>query len=383
MSEQPPQPYSPYAVGPTEAATRPLWFVVGAVLHGARPRDRPRVILNAVRSATVEDGVITANGQRGWWSSPRTARPGCCSCSPAHAPPDCDLVDGTGQPLLKRADRRTTSPSPRAARSGAAFGQIDSSGDGAITITCRPVTDDVAQVRVGPAGGHRLARRQRAGRAGRCWLLVRRLGRSSILLVTTILWVRPQAGSTLAGPDRVRRRRCPAARPAPARAARSRSCERVAAEDHEVGRGALGEGAGQAQPLAGPPGRGTERVRGREARRRPARAPRRRSRRAAAPRRRRCRRRSRTPGVVRRHDRLAAAGVQVAHVRGVRRELGRRRRRRSPGSCRAARRSAPARSAAPTIASIRSVRQPGAVLDAVDAGRRSGPAAPPRRSSAR
>lgn len=185
MSQQPPQPYSPYDVSSPKPRPRPLWFVVGAVLMVLGLVIGVAVILHAVGNATVEDGVITANGDAAGVVSP-AHRTRMLFVQSGHSAPDCDLVDGSGQRLLKRAivDRITLTTG---SQDWLAFAQIDSSGDGAITITCRPVTNDVAQVRIGQPvdtaslGGSVLA--------GLGVLVLLGGGGFLVLLVTTILWV--------------------------------------------------------------------------------------------------------------------------------------------------------------------------------------------------
>lgn len=184
MTEQPPQPYTPYAVSAPKPRPKPLWFVVGAVLLVLGIVIGVVVIVIAVRNATLEDGVITANGQAAAVESPANEKR-MLFVQSGHAPPNCSLVDGSGQALLKRAivDNITVTTGGQEWR---AFAQIDSSGDGAITITCAPVTGDVAQVRVGqPVDAASLGGTVLAGLG----VLVL-LGGSGflVLLVTSILW---------------------------------------------------------------------------------------------------------------------------------------------------------------------------------------------------
>src|SRR6187431_2479880 len=146
MSE-PPQPYTPYAASAPKPRPDALWFVLGAVLMLLGLVIGMVVIMTAFRAATAEDGVITANGQAAAIASPAN-RSRMLFVQAGHAPPDCDIVDGSGQALLKRTIVETITVTT-GGQEWRAFTQIDSSGDGAITITCRPVTNDVAQVRVG------------------------------------------------------------------------------------------------------------------------------------------------------------------------------------------------------------------------------------------
>ena len=184
MSE-PPQPYTPYAASAPKPRPGALWFVLGAVLMLLGIVIGMVVITTAVRAATAEDGVITANGQAAALASPAN-RSRMLFVQSGHAPPDCDLVDGSGQALLKRTivDTITVTTGGQDWR---AFAQIDSSGDGAITIVCRPVTNDVAQVRVGqPVDTASLEGTVLAGVG-----VILALGGAGflVLLVTTILWL--------------------------------------------------------------------------------------------------------------------------------------------------------------------------------------------------
>jgi hypothetical protein len=184
MTEQQPQPFTPYAAGAPQPRPNALWFVVGAVLMVLGIVIGVVVIVVAVRNATVEDGVITANGQAAAVASPANQKR-MLFVESGHTPPNCSLVDGSGQALLKRAilDDVTVTTHGQEWR---AFAQIDSSGDGALTITCAPVTGDVAQVRVGQPvdvaslGGTVLAGVGALGLLGGSGFVV--------LLVTSILW---------------------------------------------------------------------------------------------------------------------------------------------------------------------------------------------------
>ncbi len=183
MSEPQQQPYTPYAASAPKRRPGALWFVLGAVmmLLGL-------VIGTAFRAATAEDGVITANGQAAAIASPAN-RSRMLFVQAGHAPPDCDLVDGSGQALLKRTIVETITVTT-GGQEWRAFTQIDSSGDGAITITCRPVTNDVAQVRVGqPVDPASLGGAVLAGAGA---ILVLGSAGFVVLLVTTILWVTRQ-----------------------------------------------------------------------------------------------------------------------------------------------------------------------------------------------
>jgi len=183
MSE-PPQPYAPYAASGPKLRPSALWFGLGAVMMLLGIVFGMLVISTAVGAATAEDGVISANGQAAAIASPAN-RSRMLFVQSGHTPPDCDLVDGHGLALLKRTIVDTIILTT-GGQEWRAFTQIDSSGDGAITITCRPVTNDVAQVRVGqpvdPAslGGAVLA--------GTGTILVLGGAGFVVLLVTTILW---------------------------------------------------------------------------------------------------------------------------------------------------------------------------------------------------
>lgn len=185
MSEPPQQPYSPYAASAPKRRPRALWFVLGAVLMLLGLVIGLVVIMTAFRAATTEDGVITANGQAAAIASPAN-RSRILFVQAGHAPPDCDIVDGSGQALLKRTIVETITVTTDG-QEWRAFTQIDSSGDGAITITCRPVTNDVAQVRVGqPVDPASLGGAVLAGAAA---ILVLDGAGFVVLLVTTILWI--------------------------------------------------------------------------------------------------------------------------------------------------------------------------------------------------
>ena len=185
MSEPPPQPYSPYAASAPKRRPRALWFALGAVMMLLGLVIGMVVIMTALRAATVEDGVITANGQAAAIASPAN-RSRMLFVQSGHTPPDCDLVDGSGEALLKRTIVETITITT-GGQEWRAFTQIDSSGDGAITITCRPVTNDVAQVRVGqPVDTASLGGAVLAGAGA-----ILALGGAGfvILLITAILWI--------------------------------------------------------------------------------------------------------------------------------------------------------------------------------------------------
>ena len=91
MSEPPPQPYTPYAASAPKPRPRALWFVLGAVMMLLGLVIGMVVIITAVRAATAEDGVITANGQAAAIASPAN-RSRMLFVQSGHTPPDCDLA---------------------------------------------------------------------------------------------------------------------------------------------------------------------------------------------------------------------------------------------------------------------------------------------------
>ena len=177
------QQYTPHQ-RPPKKRPRALWFGVGAALMVLGLVIGIAVIVNAVKDVTRTDGVITGDGKPASIASPPNEQR-MLFVESGHVAPDCDLTDGSGTPLLKRAIFGEATVTTNGTE-WKAFAKIDSSGDGNVTLVCRPVTGDVAQVRIGEpldvrsVGGAVLA--------GIGSLLLLGGGGFVILLVTTILW---------------------------------------------------------------------------------------------------------------------------------------------------------------------------------------------------
>ncbi len=178
------QQYSPHQ-RPPKQRPRALWFAVGGVLLVLGIVIGVAVIATAVKDVTRTDGVVTGDGKVATIVAPPNERR-MLFVESGHVAPNCDLADGSGTPLLKRAifgEATVTTDGTE----WKAFARIDSSGDGNVQIVCTPVTGDVARVRMGEpldvrsVGGAVLAGIGSLLLLGGCGFVV--------LLVTTILWV--------------------------------------------------------------------------------------------------------------------------------------------------------------------------------------------------
>ncbi len=188
---QPPydQQYTPHA-RPPKKRPKALWFAVGGVLMVIGIVIGVVMIVGAVKDSVGTDGVITGDGKPATISAPPNEGR-MLFVESGHVAPNCDLVDGSGTALLKRAIFGEATVTTGGTE-WKAFAKIDSSGDGNVTIVCTPVTGDVAQVRMGDPfdvstiGGPVLA--------GIGALLLLGGGGFLVLLVTTILWFSRKPG---------------------------------------------------------------------------------------------------------------------------------------------------------------------------------------------
>lgn len=180
---QPPGDYQ----RPQKKRPRALWFFVGGLLLVAGIAIGVALFVTAVTGAIEEDGVITANAQ----PASIDAKPGAkrmLFVPSGERAPSCTLVDGTGKQLLLRPIF-TDATLSTGGTDWKGFAQVDSTGDGKVTITCTPTgSGDGTQVQVrmgAPIDLSSLGGRVVAGLAA---LLL--LGGTGfvILLVTTILW---------------------------------------------------------------------------------------------------------------------------------------------------------------------------------------------------
>ncbi len=191
-SQQPPrqQPgYPPPVAYPLPQKKRPRawWFAVGASLMLAGIGIGVALFVSAYNSATQEDGVITADGRPASISAP-AGQKRMLFVPTGERAPLCELVDGSGRKLLLRpifGDATLTT----GGADWQAFDQVDTSGDGRVTLTCTPTASgggsqvqvrmgapiDVATIGGGVVGG---------------FAALFLLGGTGfvILLITTILW---------------------------------------------------------------------------------------------------------------------------------------------------------------------------------------------------
>lgn len=196
MSMQPP-PYaeqSGYPLPSPKKRPRALWFGVGALLMVLGIVAGVAVIARGVQHVTALDAIITANGEPATVSAPAGKKRMLFRLDGEEAP-SCTAVDGSGQKLLLRAVFGEAEVSTNGGL-WLAFGQLDSSGDGKITLTCTPTGAAQAHVRVGAPvdiatlGGSILIGLGILGLVTGAGFLV--------LLITTILWVtrKPRQTST-------------------------------------------------------------------------------------------------------------------------------------------------------------------------------------------
>lgn len=172
---------------PPKKRPRAIWFAVGGLLMVAGIAIGVALFVTAYTSATAEDGVITANGQPATINAPAGEKRMLFVPS-GERPPSCTLVDGTGTKLLVRAIFNDSTLST-GGTDWNGFSQVDSSGDGRITITCNPTTTgDGSQVQV--RMGAPIDVKDLGGRVLGGFAALVLLGGAGfvVLLVTTILW---------------------------------------------------------------------------------------------------------------------------------------------------------------------------------------------------
>lgn len=172
---------------PQKKRPKAWWFFVGGFLMLAGIGIGVALFVNAFVSATEQDGVVTADGRPATINAPAGEKRMLFVRSDQRAP-SCDLVDGTGKKLLLRPifDAPTLNIG---GTKWLEFSQVDSSGDGRVTLTCTPTTSgggSQVQVRMGaPVDVRALGGGVIGGFAA-----ILLLGGAGfvILLVTTILW---------------------------------------------------------------------------------------------------------------------------------------------------------------------------------------------------
>ncbi len=189
---QPGHPGQPYPQPgtyqrPQKKRPKAWWFAVGAILLVAGIGIGVALFVTAYSTATEKDGVITANAQPANINAPAGEKRMLFVPNGDRAP-SCALVDGTGKNLLLRPIFGEATLETDGIQ-WQAFSQVDSAGDGKITITCTPTTSgdgSQVQVRMGAPIDVRTIGGGVVGGLAAIFLL----GGAGfvILLVTTILW---------------------------------------------------------------------------------------------------------------------------------------------------------------------------------------------------
>jgi hypothetical protein len=163
------------------------WFLVGGLLMVVGIAIGVATFATAYSSATQQDGVITANGRPATINAPAGEKRMLFVPSGQRAP-SCELVDGTGKKLLVRPIFGDATLGTGGTE-WQVFSQVESSGDGKVTLTCTPTTSGdgtQVQVRMGaPIDARTLGGRVIGGFAA---LLLLGGAGFVVLLVTTILW---------------------------------------------------------------------------------------------------------------------------------------------------------------------------------------------------